>query len=197
MKDSIQRICIAVVSFCSAFIIYIIVFREWPVVKEILSSLTTLIAAFCGAWFAFSLQNRAKKDEETGRRISKCNQALFILWQQTNNLMLIQKNIIDPCRGLPLAHIAMRPTLDFEHDDTFFDINGLNFLLGTKHHQLLIDLYIEKKCYKTAIRVVNSRSKLHINQIQPIGENHGRSEKEERSVYYQRSAALEHLGVQQ
>jgi len=33
-------------------------------------SLATLIAAFFGAWFAFSLQSRTKKKEERNKKIS-------------------------------------------------------------------------------------------------------------------------------
>lgn len=167
MRNSIQRISIAVVSFCFGFIICIIALREWLIAKEILPTLATLVAVFFGAWFAFSLQSKSKKNEERNKKIANGNKALFTLCQHVNNLWLIQKKIIDPFREHPGIHIAMRPTLDFENDDTYFDIDGLKFLLDTEFQQLLLDLHIEDQRYKTTIRLVNFRSQLHLNQVQP------------------------------
>jgi hypothetical protein len=70
MGNSIQRISITVVSFCIGFIACIVALREWVIAKEILPSLATLIAAFFGAWFAFSLQSMSKKKEERNKKIS-------------------------------------------------------------------------------------------------------------------------------
>jgi len=171
MGNSIQRIIIAVVSFCIGFIACIAALREWLIAKEILPSFATLIAAFLGAWFAFSLQGRSKKKEERNKEISYANKVLFTLCQRVNNLWLIQKEIIDPFRKHPGIHIAMPPTLDFEKDDTYLDIDGLKFLLDTDYQQLLLDLHIENQRYKMAIRLVNTRSHLHINLVQPRLEN--------------------------
>ena len=193
MVNSIQRISIAVVSFCIGFIICIVALREWLVAKEILPSLATLVAAFFGAWFAFSLQSRSKKKEEKNRKISYGNKALFTLCQRVNNLWLIQKKIIDPFREHPGFHIAMRPTLDFENDDTYIDIDGLKFLLDTDFQQLLLDLHIEDQRYKTSIRLVNSRSHLHLNIIQPRLESAHINEKQYYSSEYWKEAIGQRL----
>lgn len=193
MGNSIQRISIAVVSFCIGFTACIVALCEWVIAKEILPTFATLIAAFLGAWFAFSLQNRSKNNEERDKKISYGNKALFTLCQRVNNLWLIQKNIIDPFREHPGIHIAMRPTLDFENDDTFLDIDGLKFLLDTKYQQLLLDLHIENQRYKTAIRLLNSRSSLHLNLVQPRLETAHVTEKQYYSIEYWKEAIGQRL----
>jgi hypothetical protein len=193
MGNSIQRISITVVSFCIGFIACIVALREWVIAKEILPALATLIAAFFGAWFAFSLQSRSKKKEERNKKISYGNKALFTLCQRVNNLWLIQKNIINPFREHPGIHIAMRPALDFENDDTFLDIDGLKFLLDTDYQQLLLDLHIEDQRYKTAIRLLTSRSHLHLNLVQPRLETAGITEKQYYSIEHWKEAIGQRL----
>lgn len=193
MRHSIQRISISVIFFCIGFIACIVALKEWLIAKEILPSLTTLIAAFFGAWFAFSLQNMSRKKDDQNTKISFGNQALFTLCQRVNNLWLIQKKIIDPFRGDPGFHIGMRPTQDFENDDTYLDIEGLKFLLDTEYQQLLLDLHIEDQRYKTCIRLVNSRSQLHMNLVQPRLESANISEGQYYSADYWKEAIGQRL----
>jgi len=87
----------------------------------------------------------------------------------------------------------MRPALDFENDDTFLDIDGLKFLLDTDYQQLLLDLHIEDQRYKTAIRLLNSRSHLHLNLVQPRMETSGITEKQYYSIKHWKEAIGQRL----
>jgi hypothetical protein len=120
---SIQRIIIAVGFFYLGFFFcaYVFLYRDFFVL--IISSLATLVAAFCGAWFAFLLQSKSKKEENINRQISASNRAIFTLYQRINKLRLYQREVIDPYRQHPAIFLAIRASRDFEKDDTFFDID--------------------------------------------------------------------------
>ena len=49
---------------------------------DLLTHLTTLVAAFSGAWFAFLLNDRAKARETTRQQVAALNRAQFTLIRQ-------------------------------------------------------------------------------------------------------------------
>ena len=61
------------------------------------------------------------------------------------------------------------------------------------YQQLLLDLHIENQRYNTAIRLLNDRSHLHMNQIQPRLENAHITEKEYYSADYWKEAIGQRL----
>jgi len=48
------------------------------------------------------------------------------------------------------------------------DVASLEFILETKHRQLLYDLLVVEEQFNSTIQSLNARSKLHSNQIQPL-----------------------------
>ncbi|MDO8721674.1 MAG: hypothetical protein Q7J31_05540, partial [Syntrophales bacterium] len=111
------------------------------IARDVAPSITTLLAAFLGAWFAYKLADNSKKREMRNININAANKALFNTFQLLNHTRLYQKDMIDPFRGNPGIFIMMRPTLPEKQDDSAYDFNSLTFLLGTKHKQILFDLY--------------------------------------------------------
>jgi hypothetical protein len=138
------------------------------VLRETAPSLATLVAAFFGAWFAYRLQENAKEKAQRASNINASNRALFSVFQQVNSLYLFKRDIIDPHRGNPGIVVAMQPVLPQDHDDLEFDFPSLGFLLNTKHKQIVLDLFIEQQRFQEAIKVINYRSALHLEQAQPI-----------------------------
>jgi hypothetical protein len=70
--------------------------------------------------------------------------------------------------SVKLTHyLMMRPTLPEKQDDSAYDFNSLTFLLGTKHKQILFDLYIEQQRYREILKAIDYRSSLHFNKVQP------------------------------
>lgn len=134
---------------------------------DIVNPVATLIAAFAGAWFAFTYQNRQKSDDEVRQNISAGNRALVTILQQANSLKLYQVDIIEPHRGSTGRHIQMRPTLPFQEDSLSFDVKSLDFLLSPETVQIMLDLILEEARYREAINAINVRSQHHFGVVQP------------------------------
>ena len=137
------------------------------IIKEFIPSITTLLAAFFGAWFAYLFMTKQKLNEVRSTNIAAANRALFVLLQQLNCLKLIQKDFLDPMRNRPEAFLAMLPILPDDHSEIRHDINSLDFLLSTKYKQLLLDIWLEQQRFREAIRILNYRSNLHFSEVQP------------------------------
>jgi hypothetical protein len=153
-----------------AFILVIIITNTIiPTIKinDVITAASTLLAAFMGAWFAYRLQDNAKEREHRKANINAANKALFTVFQQINSLRIFQMDFIDPHRGQPGIFISMSPVMQEDHKDIRYDLDSLNFLLSTKHKQLVLDLFIEQQRFEAAIKSINYRSELHIQQVQP------------------------------
>ncbi|MEK6680666.1 MAG: hypothetical protein AABY79_01715 [Nitrospirota bacterium] len=137
------------------------------VIKEAVSPLATLLAAFFGAWFAYRFQDRVKARDVISANISAANKAMFKVFQLLNSLALFQKDVIDPCRGRPDICFTMLPMLPDDHSDYRFDFQGLGFILDSKHKKIMLDLFIEEQRYREAIKAINARSMLHKGFVQP------------------------------
>jgi hypothetical protein len=85
----------------------------------------------------------------------------------------------------------MKPILSMKDDVIKFEIDKVDFLLGTKHQQIVFDLYIEDRRYETAIDIIDHRSKLHLNEVQPKLQIGGIKD----GLDYPESAYKEALGV--
>lgn len=136
-------------------------------VGDIVNPVATLIAAFAGAWFAFTYQNRQKAKDEVRQNISAGNRALVTLFQQANSLKLYQVDMIQPHRESPGRHIQVQPTLPFQEDSLSFDVKSLDFLLSRDTVQVLLDLILEEARYREAIKAINARSQHHFAIVQP------------------------------
>ena len=143
------------------------------VLRVAVPAAATLLAAFFGAWFAYRLQDKANVREEQASNINAANRALFTVFQQVNSLKVFQYDMIDPVRNHPMKFIAMQPVLREQHEDLQFDFSKLGFLLNTKHKQIVLDLFIEQQRFREAIKAINYRSALHIQQLQPALERAG------------------------
>jgi len=143
------------------------------VLRVAVPAVATLLAAFFGAWFAYRLQDKAKVREERASNVSAANRALFTVFQHVNSLKVFQYDMIDPVRNHPMKFIAMQPVLHEQHEDIQFDFSMLIFLLNTKHKQIVLDLFIEQQRFREAIKAINYRSALHIQQLQPALERAG------------------------
>jgi hypothetical protein len=143
------------------------------VLHEAVPMIATLLAAFFGAWFAYRLQDKAKVRKERTSNITAANLALFTVFQQINTLKVYQMDVIDPVRKHPKIFIAMQPILNEQLENLQFDFSSIGFLLSTKHKQIALDLFIEQQRFREAIKAINFRSTLHIQQVQPTLERAG------------------------
>ena len=139
----------------------------------IITAIATLAAAYFGALFAFKFQERNEDRKIKASNIAAGNRAMFLLLRQFNELSVVKKQIIDPHREHPAKFVVMRPSLPLNYENLRVEVNSLSFLLETKHRQILMDLLIEENRFHTALQTVNERSKLHLQEVQPILEKAG------------------------
>ena len=135
--------------------------------EYLLSAITTLGAAFLGAWFAFRLEDNARARQTVSHQVAAVNRGLFVLIRQVNSLQGIQKQIIDPTREHPYRFIAMRPSLHVSTGSPTLDLDSMMFLLETEDRELLMELLVEQERFETALQVFNERSRLHLEVLQP------------------------------
>lgn len=148
--------------------------RHWDIfLTSYIPALVTLLAAFSGAKYAFQFQNDKELKTEKANNIIAANKAIFTLSRMANSLYVYQRDFINPLRDTEAAFLELRPTLDMEKELIKLDIEGLYFLLQTEDRNLLGELIIEEERYRTAIDVINARSKTHLQEVQPVLEKAG------------------------
>lgn len=140
---------------------------------EWLSPLATLLASFFGAWFAFRLQNSARSSEILKAQVETANKVIFSLAQMLTSLKIFQLDYIDPNRTNPGIAYSMPPLFDEISRDIQIDYSGLSHLLTTEHSAVVMDLFIQQQRYEEAIRLINYRSQLHMDSVQPALEKAG------------------------
>lgn len=141
--------------------------------ETLISALAVVVAAFSGAWYAFRLSDKERERKELKNAVASGNRAIFTLMRQWNELSLIQRQLIDPMRSHPARFVTLLPTLPLDYEPLKCDIDSIGFLLETPHRQCLMDLMVAESRFQTAVRVLNERSKLHMQTVQPLLEKAG------------------------
>lgn len=136
-------------------------------VKDFLPALATFVAAFGGAWYAFSLNQAAVKREQRSQQIGIGARAMFVLWRQINAIGQVQEDVIEKFRNYAPAPLAMPPIQHHFDDSVRLDLDGLMFLLDHEKSELLVNLCIAETRYMHAIDRIRKRSLLHANEVQP------------------------------
>ena len=134
----------------------------------ILPAVTTLLAAYLGAKYAFKLQAMKNIEELASSNVAAGNRAVFSLIRTFNRLKNIETQFIEPYKHDKAAFLQMPPVLGLIRDDISLDFDSISFLLETKHRNLLGEITVGFAKYQSAIDAINERSKLHINQVQPL-----------------------------
>jgi hypothetical protein len=156
----------------------------------VVSGLVTLVAAFVGAWYAFRLSDRDRARQTEREQVAAVNRAQFVLIQQFNGLKMIQSQIIEPVRQHPGRSVAMRPVLPVVGPPVRLDCDSLSFLLETDDRELLFNLLIEQQRFDAALQIMNERSRLHLEVLQPRLATAGIREGED----YSREAVVDAVG---
>ena len=168
-----------IIALGAAFILgvgagWIIQGRYWDVfLTSYIPALATLLAAFYGAKYAFQFQNDKELKDTNKRNLINTNAAIFSLSRMANKLYIYQRDIIEPARDKQVRFLELRPTLDIEKERVKLDIESLYFLLETDYRNLLSEVIIEEERYRSAIDDINTRSKIHLLEVQPLLEKSG------------------------
>jgi len=142
-------------------------------IELILPAGTTLGAAFIGAWCAFKLQDRGHERKMRQNVVASGNRAIFALMRQWQSLKSVQQQVIEPFRTHPLRFVLMQPNLNLDYKDWKLDIDSLSFILETSYRQCLAELLLAETQFQTAVMVIDERSRLHLQTIQPLLERAG------------------------
>src|SRR5690606_31428625 len=100
-SENEKIITTALVAISSGFILGLIAGSEITDTNVLITSLATLVSAFVGAWFAFRLQDRAKRRKEIESHVDKANELLFALFQKLNALKRFQIDSVEAWRNDP------------------------------------------------------------------------------------------------
>ncbi|OHB74855.1 MAG: hypothetical protein A2Z25_09180 [Planctomycetes bacterium RBG_16_55_9] len=78
--------------------------------KAVLSALTTMLATFLGAKYAFSLTEKSNRKREAEDKVSAANRVIFNLIRMRNNFATVRSQIIDPYKSDSFREFYIQPT---------------------------------------------------------------------------------------
>ena len=136
-------------------------------VNFVITSLTTLLAAYLGARFAFKWQNQQLTEQKVRNEVAAGNKALFEIIRTYNKFIAIRNQFIKSERNKPMRHYRIMPITGLDNHLTRFDYDSLTFLIRTKDPDFINQLSGFEQEANSTIDVINHRSKLHFDLIQP------------------------------
>ena len=144
-----------------------------PEYKDIVAILATLVASFAGAWGAFLLESQRRQREERDHNVGAGSRAIYTIFNLRNTLEQFRKEVLEPYRGKPDAWLNMAAHPAMSVGDHRFEAGDLQFLLQSSHAQIYAALFLEEQRYKLAIRLIQERSQLVLNDAFPKMANAG------------------------
>lgn len=135
-------------------------------------ALITLLGTFIGAMLAFLIQIALRRREERKLEQLAAHRILFCLFQQLNTLVLFQKEWIAPRKNSPVMFIEIPAALELDSSTNLFNFESFGFLLKSGGgRQIMFNLYLAQECYVETLRIINERSRMHREILQPkLGE---------------------------
>ena len=133
--------------------------------SEIVAALTTLVAAFGGAWFAFLLQNRKERKREINTNAEALNKVQITLTQQLNALTIFNKDFIQPYKDHPMNWIAVPAAPHRDYSKLQIDGGSLAFLVEKDSSTLISKILVVEEKFKEVMNVINLRSNIHVQQL--------------------------------
>ena len=135
----------------------------------LVTTAATLLAAYGGAKYAFSIQNRANKERRNAEDIASGNLALFTLIRFHNTFRNIDSKMIGDMRGNPHRHHFIRPSLISVIDPPSFNYPSLSFLIES-HPNILGKIAALESDIAGTLGIIAERSRIHVEILQPVVE---------------------------
>lgn len=129
----------------------------------------TLIAAYGGAKYAFTIQNKSNKEQRDAENLAAGNMALFMLMRYHNKFLNIERQMIGSMRTHPHRHHFIRPSLVGEGESLQFDFSSLSFIISS-HANILGAMSALEQDIKGTFEIIDQRSRIHFEQLQPTVE---------------------------
>ena len=140
-----------------------------PWIELFVTTLATLVAAYGGAKYAFSIQNKKNAKDQDDQNLTNGNLALFTLIRFHNKFLNIDSQMIGEKREHPHRHHFIMPSAIGTADPPSFDYASLAFLINTDPN-LLGKLSSLEQDITGTIDIIDRRSHLHFEQLQPVVE---------------------------
>lgn len=138
---------------------------------DYLSAVATLAAAFFGARFAFQFQQQEKAKELREVQIAKANAGLQRILRMVNIVGNYRTMVVDPVRHLGRgAAVSMNATISEDVSREHFEVTDLSFMVTKEEQEAVFDLWLEERRFHTLMQAIDRRSKLHLDEYQPIAE---------------------------
>ena len=134
---------------------------------NLLDPVTTLVAAFAGAWAAFLFESRKRKREEQGRHKSAANQALVTLVNMWNIMFEYYEKVVLPTKGRDDAWLNMAATPPAHYGLCEFDAKELVFLIDVGEPQLFMELTLEEQRFWGTMHLIQERNAVLLNSVHP------------------------------
>ena len=129
--------------------------------RAILDFLAKAVAAGCGAWAAFRLQESREVRKQRQEYLYALREALFALSAQRSYLLNLEQQHLEPLRGDAERHLLMKPLFGAGPLQSL-DFKKLVFLLKFKETGSLIsELHLAEARCQTAVELVQERNGVH------------------------------------
>jgi hypothetical protein len=131
---------------------------------------TTLVAAFGGSWYAFKLHEDNTQKESDARDVKSANNAIFELARWYNKFHAFRTQFIVEHESNPLRYLYIMPAAGMSFGAPEFDYDSLSFIFRSKNPNLLGTLSLVEQEIVSTLDVIQQRSKLHVDVLQPAVE---------------------------
>jgi hypothetical protein len=134
----------------------------------LLNGFATLLGVLVGAMLAYWLQRRSQKILENDAAQTAGHKLMFVLLQQINTIVLIQRDYVYAHLKNPGRFLSIPATPEFSTSKNVLELPELAFLLQTREGRaVLYEFYLAQENYVEALNQWNLRSSLHLEKIQP------------------------------
>lgn len=134
---------------------------------DLLEPITTLVAAFAGAWAAFLFESRKRKSEELERYRNSANQALATLSNMWNIMFQYHRTVVHPILGCVDAWLNMAATPLVHYGLSEFDSKSLSFLIDVGEPQVFMEITLEEQRFWGTIHLIEERNAVLLNAVYP------------------------------
>lgn len=137
------------------------------------NSIVTLVAAFSGAYFAFSFNQGREKSRKQEVDLASANKAIFVLIRSYNYVAGYNKQFIQPHKNAPEAYVAILPSLGNSRLEFTIDYDSISFLISKSKPEVLSELTEFEGLLSTITETMKARDHIHLNVVQPAMEKAG------------------------
>ncbi|RFA36522.1 hypothetical protein CAL65_11190 [Alkalilimnicola ehrlichii] len=158
-----------VIGSLGVFLTAVITLSLWADVLETSSALgagATLLAAFLGAYFAFTLNEQRELRKARNEQKVALNRSLFVLARQANAIENYYRQVA-PFTSPHERAFSMPAFKPPSYAQLAHDFDGLSFLLESSEPQLLMELAVEQERFEQVIESIRIRNEFYVDEIQP------------------------------